>query len=160
MRNRLVILHEVRSSHNVGAIFRTADATGISRVYLCGYTPTPIDRFGRQNKKLTKTALGADATLAWEHHDDTFQLIASLQREGVFVVVVEQTHAAVSLFKTNIPKNQSVGFVVGNEVLGVPPHICACADLVIELPMLGQKESLNVAVTTGIVLYHDLFLGS
>lgn len=153
---RFVILHDVRSSHNVGAIFRTADAAGVSAVYLCGYTPTPIDRFGRPNEKLAKTALGAATTMAWEHHPDTRALVEKLKSEGVFVVAVEQTEQSVSLFKAEVPNNQPVAFVLGNEVLGVPKEVCEVADLVIELPMLGQKESLNVAVTTGIVLYHDL----
>lgn len=153
---RFVILHDVRSSHNVGAIFRTADAAGVSAVYLCGYTPAPIDRFGRLNEKLAKTALGAATTMTWEHHADTLALLTQLKSEGVFVVVVEQTEQSVSLFAANVPDNRPVAFVLGNEVLGVPEEVCVAADLVIELPMLGQKESLNVAVTTGIVLYHDL----
>lgn len=157
MPKRFVILHDVRSSHNVGAIFRTADAAGVSTVYLCGYTPSPIDRFGRPNEKLAKTALGAATTMNWEHHTDTVALILKLKSEGVFVVVVEQTQHSVSLFKAAIPNDRSVAFVLGNEVLGVPLEVSAAADLVVELPMLGQKESLNVAVTTGIVLYLDLF---
>jgi 23S rRNA (guanosine2251-2'-O)-methyltransferase len=76
---RFVILHDVRSSHNVGAIFRTADAAGVAAVYLCGYTPTPIDRFGRPNEKLAKTALGAATTMNWEHHADTLELVQKLK---------------------------------------------------------------------------------
>lgn len=153
---RFVILHDVRSSHNVGAIFRTADAAGVAAVYLCGYTPTPIDRFGRSNEKLAKTALGAATTMNWEHHTDTLELVQKLKGEGVFVVAVEQAEQSVSLFKADVPDDTPVAFVMGNEVLGVPPDVCAAADLAVELPMLGQKESLNVAVTTGIVLYNDL----
>lgn len=154
---RFIILHDVRSSHNVGAIFRTADAAGVSALYLCGYTPTPVDRFGRPNEKLAKTALGAAITMSWEHHADTLELVLKLKSEGVFVVAVEQTEQSVSLFKTEVPGERSVAFVLGNEVLGVPSEVCGVVDLVVELPMLGQKESLNVAVTTGIVLYLDLY---
>ncbi|MBY0309733.1 TrmH family RNA methyltransferase [Patescibacteria group bacterium] len=156
MPNRFVILHNVRSAHNVGAIFRTADAAGVSAVYLCGYTPTPIDRFGRPNEKLAKTALGAATTMTWEHHTETTALVTKLRSEGVYVVAVEQTEQSVSLFKATIPNDRPVAFVLGNEVLGVPTEVCAAVDRVVELPMLGEKESLNVAVTTGIVLYHDL----
>jgi tRNA G18 (ribose-2'-O)-methylase SpoU len=154
---RFVILHDVRSSHNVGAIFRTADAAGVSALYLCGYTPTPTDRFGRPNEKLAKTALGAATTMAWEHHPDTRALVEKLKRDGVFVVAVEQIEESVSLFKACIPSNRPVAFVLGNEVLGVPKEVCEVCDLVVELPMLGQKESLNVAVTTGVVLYCERF---
>jgi 23S rRNA (guanosine2251-2'-O)-methyltransferase len=155
--NRFVILHDVRSSHNVGATFRTADAVGVSKIYLCGYTPTPTDRFGRPNEKLLKTALGATGTVAFEHVTDTLVLIESLRRQGVFVMAIEQTPVSVSLFSTVVPTDRLVAFVFGNEIEGVPVDICAASNVVAELPMLGKKESLNVAVTAGIVLYHDVY---
>lgn len=157
MSERFVILHNVRSSHNVGAIFRTADAVGISKIYLCGYTPTPVDRFGRPNEKLLKTALGATATVAWEQVSDTPELVARLRSAGVFLVAVEQTPQSVSLFTAPIPTDRPVAFIFGNEVEGVSPDICTASDIVTELPMLGMKESLNVAVTAGVVLYHGRY---
>ncbi len=156
MLQKFVILHNVRSSHNVGAIFRTADAVGITKIYLCGYTPTPIDRFGRKNEKLAKTALGSNATVPWEHAPDTAVLLSMLRSNGTFLVAVEQTPQSVSLFSAPIPASQPTAFIFGNEIEGVPLELCAVADCVVELPMLGTKESLNVAVTVGVVLYHDL----
>jgi tRNA G18 (ribose-2'-O)-methylase SpoU len=159
MSPRLVVLDSVRSSHNVGAIFRTADAVGVSKIYLAGYTPTPTDRFGRPNEKLRKTALGATETVAWEVVPDVAQLCAQLQRDGVFVVAVEQGPRAASLFATRLPVGRPVAYVFGNEIEGVNRAVLTTADAVVDLPMLGMKESLNVAVTAGIVLYHDRFGG-
>jgi len=152
-----VILDNVRSSHNVGAIFRTADAVGITKIYLTGYTPTPTDRFGRPNDKLRKTALGATATVPWDIAGNVVVLVRSLQSAGVMVVAVEQGARATSLFSTPLPATQPVAFVFGNEIEGVSSKVLAAADAVVDLPMLGMKESLNVAVTAGIVLYHDRF---
>lgn len=160
MTERSVILCDVRSAHNVGAIFRTADAAGIAKLYLAGYTPTPIDRFGRENPKLSKTALGAAVTLPWEAVGDAHELVRSLQAAGVQVVAVEQAAHSVGLFSYTPPTEKAVAYVFGNEVTGVPAEISSACDAVVELPMLGHKESLNVAVTVGIVLYHDLFLRS
>ncbi len=152
-----MILDSVRSSHNVGAIFRTADAVGVSKIYLAGYTPTPTDRFGRPNEKLRKTALGATATVPWEAITDVVGLVSSLREAGVFVVAVEQHARAQSLFAAPVPTDRPVAYVFGNEIEGVSDAVLALADTVIDLPMLGMKESLNVAVTAGIVLYHDRF---
>lgn len=152
-----MILDSVRSSHNVGAIFRTADAVGITKIYLTGYTPTPTDRFGRPNEKLLKTALGATGTVPWEVASDVVALVHSLQLAGVLVVAVEQGPRATSLFTTSLPTTQPVAFVFGNEIDGVSSEVLATADVVVDLPMLGMKESLNVAVTAGIVLYYDRF---
>jgi len=157
MSERYLVLDNVRSSHNVGAIFRTADAVGISKIYLLGYTPTPTDRFGRPNEKLLKTALGATTTVAWEAVPDAAVLVTALRVEGVYVVAVEQTPRAISLFSAEYPNDRPVAFVVGNEIEGVSPVVCDLADMVVELPMLGTKESLNVAVSAGIVLYYDRF---
>jgi tRNA G18 (ribose-2'-O)-methylase SpoU len=157
MEKRLVVLDSVRSSHNVGAIFRTADAVGVSKIYLAGYTPTPTDRFGRPNEKLRKTALGATATVPWEAASDVLELITSLREAGVFVVAVEQHARAQSLFTAQTPADRPVVYVFGNEIEGVRPEVLAIADIIVDLPMLGIKESLNVAVTAGIALYNDRF---
>lgn len=159
MGERLVILDSVRSSHNVGAIFRTADAVGVSKIYLAGYTPTPTDRFGRPNEKLLKTALGAVTTVPWEAVTDLEILIASLRETGVFVVAVEQHARAQSLFTAPVPIDRPVVYVFGNEIEGVSKEVLAVADMTVDLPMLGMKESLNVAVAAGIVLYYDRFGG-
>ena len=157
MGDRQVILDSVRSSHNVGAIFRTVDAVGVTKLYLAGYTPTPVDRFGRPNEKLRKTALGATATVRWEATNDVVGLVTSLREKGVFVVAVEQHARAQSLFTAQLPTDRPVAYVFGNEIDGVTETVLTLADMVVNLPMLGTKESLNVAVTAGIVLYYDRF---
>jgi tRNA G18 (ribose-2'-O)-methylase SpoU len=155
MSERFVILCDVRSSHNVGAIFRTADAVGVSKIYLGGYTPAPVDRFGRVNEKLLKTALGATSTVLWEQVPDTPLLLSTLSSRDVTLVAVEQTPQSVLLFSYTPRKNTPIAYIFGNEITGLAPEICKASDTVVELPMLGQKESLNVAVTAGVVLYHD-----
>src|SRR3990167_7053568 len=112
-----VLLHNIRSAHNVGSIFRTADAAGVSRVYLCGYTPTPADRFGRAQKDIAKTALGAEKFLAWEHHASPTRLISRLKKEGWHIAAVEQNSHSVDYRKLKTKKPTL--FVFGNEVKGV-----------------------------------------
>lgn len=150
----VVILENVRSAHNVGAIFRTAESVGVTKIYLVGYTPAPLDRFGRIVPDLQKTALGADAMVAWEQFVDIGILIAKLKAEGFSVVAVERTADAID-YKVYEPGDRAA-FVFGNEVDGVSTEALAAADAVIALPMKGRKESLNVSVATGIVLYRLL----
>jgi 23S rRNA (guanosine2251-2'-O)-methyltransferase len=149
---KIVILHNIRSHYNVGAIFRTCDGAGVGKVYLSGYTPTPTDRFGRAVPEIHKTALGAEQVIPWEVTQDLPALILGLQTEGVSVVAVEQSPESVKLpdyqFKTK------TAFIFGSETEGINLEILKLVDEVLELPMLGEKESLNVSVTAGIVLYH------
>lgn len=151
---KYLILPDIRSAYNVGAMFRTADGAGVAKIYLSGYTPQPIDRFGREQGEIDKTSLGASKTMPWEYVDNLPQLLVDLRQRGVTVVAVEQSANSVSLCDFTAP--ESVAYVLGNEVDGVPVHIQQLCDVVLELPMLGQKESLNVATTAGIVLYHHL----
>ena len=146
-----VLLHNIRSTHNVGSIFRTADAAGISRVYLTGYTPTPTDRFGRVRKDIAKTALGAEKFLPWEHHVSASRLITKLKKEGWSIVGVEQDARARD-YRAFKPKGNTV-FILGNEVLGISKDVRKKCDALIEIPMRGKKESLNVSVAAGIILY-------
>lgn len=147
-----VILHNIRSAHNVGSIFRTADGAGISKIFLTGYTPAPRDRFGRTVSEIAKTSLGAADIVAWESYADVRLLIQKLQAEGVRVIAVEQTPKSTDYtqFKLDAP----AAYIFGNEVDGVPKEICEVADAVIEIPMHGTKESLNVSVAAGIILFH------
>lgn len=146
-----MILDNVRSRHNVGAIFRTCDGAGVSKIYLTGYTPAPIDRFGRPVGEIVKTSLGASSMVPWEKVEDITEVITRLQSEGVTVVAVEQAPTAVSVFDFTIP--DKVAYIMGNEITGVLPEILERCDAIIEIPMSGQKESLNVSVSTGIVLF-------
>lgn len=153
MMNSLVILENIRSAHNVGSIFRTADAAGVQQLYVTGYTPAPVDRFGRPVPEISKTALGATETVAWQQVVDAVALVQELQASGVYVVAVEQAPAAINIYHYETPAHRTVAYVFGNEVTGITGELLAQVDQVVEVPMVGQKESLNVAVTAGIVLY-------
>lgn len=151
---KYLILDNIRSAHNVGTMFRTADGAGVQKIFLVGYTPTPVDRFGRAQGEIAKTSLGACETVSWQHIDDLPALISQLQQEEVTVVAVEQSPTSVQLKDFQVP--DKVAYIVGNEVDGISESIQQLSDVVLELPMLGEKESLNVATTAGIVLYYQL----
>lgn len=149
-----VILENIRSAYNVGAIFRTCEAIGVSKIYLVGYTPAPVDRFGRKVGDIAKTALGAEEMIPWESVADMALLIPRLREEGVHILAVERTQSAVDYKKAVIEPRTA--FIFGNEVDGVSSEALTHADEVISLPMRGMKESLNVGTTVGIVLYRLL----
>jgi len=146
-----VLLHNIRSAHNVGSIFRTADAAGVGRVYLSGYTPVPIDRFGRVQKEIAKTALGAQMFLSWEYYTSPTALVKKLKKTGWNIVGVEQDARAHDYRKYKISKPTL--FIFGNEVKGLSKSIRDVCDVLIEIPMHGRKESLNVSVAAGVVLF-------
>ncbi|MCA9363333.1 TrmH family RNA methyltransferase [Candidatus Kaiserbacteria bacterium] len=151
---KYLILENIRSAYNVGAIFRSADGAGVDKIFLIGYTPTPIDRFGRTQAEIKKTSLGASEEIAWEHHEDSVVVINKLKQDGVLVAAIEQTKDSVSLKDFVVPRR--VAYIMGNEVEGVDEKTLASVDKILDIPMLGRKESLNVSVTAGIVLYHGL----
>jgi tRNA G18 (ribose-2'-O)-methylase SpoU len=150
----VVVLDNVRSVHNVGSIFRTSDALGIDRVFLCGITPTPIDRFGRERTDLHKAALGAEKTVSWEWHDSALSIVISLKAEGYTVIAIEQSTSSVD-YKTVIPSGKTA-FVFGNEVDGVAECVLNQCDFVAHIPMRGIKESLNVSVCFGVAMFRFL----
>jgi tRNA G18 (ribose-2'-O)-methylase SpoU len=151
----IAVLHNIRSLHNVGSIFRTADAVGISKIYLCGYTPSPYDEYGLPRGPLVKTALGAERTVSWEKHVSTVRLLNKLRAEGVDIYAVEQSKKSVPYQHVRLSKRQldNMALVVGNEIKGISPAVLKRADKILEIPMFGRKESLNVAVAFGIVAY-------
>lgn len=165
VKETAVLLHNVRSTHNVGSIFRTADAAGVSCIYLSGYTPTPTDRFGRPQKDIAKTALGAEKSVPWTYKKTPGALLESLKKEGWFVVGVEQDKRARSYRKFKIV--QPSLFIFGNEVRGLSLAMRRMCDVILEIPMRGAlvrqahhprhtgrgKESLNVSVAAGIMLF-------
>jgi tRNA G18 (ribose-2'-O)-methylase SpoU len=153
-----VVLPDIRSVYNVGSIFRTADAVGVSKIFLTGHTPTPLDRFGRVRKDLAKVALGAEQTVAWEYVKSVTALLKRLKKEGVQIVGIEQSPRSVSYKKVRIDrrKGASVAFVYGNEVGGIPSAVLKLCDIVADIPMRGTKESLNVSVAAGITLFQIL----
>ncbi|TSC82906.1 MAG: tRNA/rRNA methyltransferase SpoU [Parcubacteria group bacterium Gr01-1014_19] len=150
----VAILHSVRSLHNVGSIFRTADAAGIEKLYLCGITPTPFDRFGAVRQQVGKVSLGAEKTVPWEKIASTTRLIDKLKKEGYKIFALEQSTKSIPYNKVGALTRQSrVALVVGHEVKGLPAAILKKADRILEIPMVGEKESLNVAVAFGIMAF-------
>jgi len=154
------ILHDIRSVHNVGSIFRTADGAGFEKLYLCGITPSPTDRFGKIRPDFGKVSLGAEKSVAWESVPDVRNLIKKLKKDGWIVLALEQSERSISLTAKNLRPNllrkvrpRPVALVVGNEVDGIPPEVLKLADTILEIPMLGKKESLNVSVAFGIAAY-------
>jgi tRNA G18 (ribose-2'-O)-methylase SpoU len=145
-----IVLDDIRSLHNIGSVFRTADAFLIEKIYLCGITATP------PNKEIHKTALGATETVAWEYAKDVLEVIQKLQAEEVTVLAIEQVESAVFLQDFKIEPNKKYALVFGNEVFGVSQEAVAICDGCIEIPQLGTKHSLNISVSAGIVVW-DLF---
>lgn len=147
------ILDNIRSVHNVGSMFRTADGAGISKLYLCGITPSPLDRFGKVRQEFGKVALGAEKTVAWESCASTARLIAKLKKEGFFVIAVEQDPRSAPYTAIPYQNREKVAFIMGTEVTGIEKRLLDRADCIAELPMAGNKESLNVGVVFGIIAY-------
>lgn len=151
----IVILHNIRSMHNVGSILRTADAAGIEKVYLCGITPAPVDAFGRPRMQITKVALGAEKFVEWEKATSTTRLIDRLKVQGYKIVAIEQSKKSTPYTQLKAKDIQNkTALVVGSEISGLPSSILARADTILEIPMYGEKESLNVAVAFGIVAFY------
>ena len=155
-KENILILHNIRSVENVGAMFRTADASGISKIFLTGYTPTPLDRFGRKRRDLAKSALGAEESVLWEQKKNIFPLLAKFKKEKYFIIGIEQDKKSVDYKKVKL-QNKNV-FIVGAEVTGIPKNILKKCDVIAEIPMRGKKESLNVSVALGIALFGILKL--
>lgn len=148
----IAILHNIRSLFNVGSIFRTADAAGIEKLYLCGITPTPFDVFGKPRAQIAKVALGAEKSIAWEKVRRTSDAIRRAKRDGYTVLAVELAPRAIPYFRYATGKKK-ICLVVGNEVKGLPPAFLKQCDAVLEIPMYGKKESLNVGVAFGVVAF-------
>ncbi|HEU0126832.1 MAG TPA: RNA methyltransferase [Flavobacterium sp.] len=146
----ILVLDDIRSLHNIGSVFRTADAFLVEKIILCGITATP------PNKEIHKTALGATETVAWEHNENVLEVIENLKKENVLTMAIEQVESAVFLQDFKIEKDQKYALVFGNEVFGVAQEAVAICDGCIEIPQLGTKHSLNIAVSAGIVVW-DLF---
>ena len=146
MKDFYVICDNIRSLENIGSIFRTADAAGVKKIYLCGISGTP------PNHKISKTALGAEKTIPFEYHKQVGRLIDKLKKEKIQIVALEQDKKAVLYvrFKPKFP----LALIIGNEVKGVSKKVVEKSDKVIYLPMHGAKESLNVSVAFGIAAYH------
>jgi len=169
----IVVLHNIRSLHNVGSIFRTADAAGIKKIYLCGITPSPIDQFGKPRQQLVKVSLGAEKYVEWEKVKTIRKLIDDLKKQKYKIFAVEQNKKSIPYYKIKTSSTftresrRKIVLVLGNELRGLPPSILKRADKILEIPMRGAmvrqahhprrtghgKESLNVAVAFGIIVF-------
>ena len=148
----IAILYNIRSIHNTGSIFRTADAAGVEKMYLCGVTPTPLDRLGKKRNDFIKVSLGAEDSVSWEKVPDIYKLIRRLKKDGVTIIALEQNEKSIPYSK-KLDVERNIALIVGNEVEGLPEEILREADHIIEIPMSGKKESLNVSVAFGIAAY-------
>ena len=150
----ILILNDIRSVFNVGALFRTADAVGITKIVISGFTPAPIDRFGRTRSDLAKSALGAEQVVPWEQVPNIFDCLNTYKKAGYQIIGLEQAPHSVD-YKQVTPAEKMV-FVLGTETVGMSSELIDQCDIIAEIPMRGTKESLNVSVAAGILLYRVL----
>lgn len=151
----VVVIPDIRSAHNVGSIFRTADALGIQKILLSGFTPCPRDKFDRPQKEIAKTALGAEKTIFWTYEKDPEKDLKKLKKEGFEIVAIEQDEKAVD-YKKFKPSKNKIALVVGSEVEGLSLGLRKLCDSFVEIPMKGEKESLNVSVAFGVAAFRVL----
>lgn len=149
----VLVLHNIRSAHNVGSMFRTADGAGVGRIVLCGYTPDHLDPKGRERADFAKVSLGAQNFVPYSREADLKDAIAKLKSEGYKVVAIELAPNATKLFDYKRADGEKLAIVLGNEVDGIAPEDLALCDEVVEIPMQGQKHSLNVSVACGVALF-------
>lgn len=163
MRELIVIAHNLRSTHNVGSLLRTAEGLGVQKVYLTGYSPYPLVPDDKRlphialklHKQIQKTALDAQETQKWEHVDDIFPLLSRLKHDGYTVLAIEQSKDSHVLPEYSAP--QKCVLIVGREVEGIEPEVLEACDAIVEIPMFGSKESFNVVQAAAMALYHFRF---
>ena len=143
----IVILDNIRSSNNVGSVFRSSDAFLIEKIYLCGITATP------PNKDIQRTALGSTDSVQWEYAKDTISIVKKLQQQDVYVASIEQAEDAILLNNFTPPIGKKLAIIMGNEVKGVQQEVVSESNSCIEIPQYGTKHSLNISVTCGIVIW-------
>lgn len=148
----ILILDSLRSVHNTASLFRTADGAGFSEIFLCGTTPTPIDRFGRKRKDFAKVALGAEDFVSWKYFETTKDAIENAKERGFDVIALEQNPNSVLFEGFKIQKNTAL--VLGEETQGICQSTIDLCDTILEIPMRGSKESLNVSVAGAILMYY------
>lgn len=146
----VVVLDDVRSMHNVGSVFRTADAFRVAKIFLCGITGKPPHR------EIQKTALGATESVAWEYFEDVTHCLEKLRKQGYSLTGVEQTDQSLMLHEWKPTKHQPCALIFGNEVSGLSDDVLPLLDIALEIPQGGTKHSLNVAVSAGVVIW-ELF---
>lgn len=144
----IVVLDNVRSLNNIGSIFRTSDAFAVEKIFLCGITATP------PSPEIHKTALGAEDSVEWVYFENTVEAVKMLKAEGVTVCALEQVEGSVSLERYEADPSRRYAFVAGNEVDGVDQQVVNLCDVSLEIPQVGTKHSLNVAVSTALTIWH------
>ncbi len=151
----ITIVHNIRSLHNVGSIFRTSDGAGVEKIYLTGYTPIPLDKHGDKIPQFAKVSLKAEDYMPWEKIRDISKLIAKLKKEGYKIFAIEQDAKSIPYHKLPATyKLNKIALILGAEVTGLSKGVLKKCDKILEIPMLGKKESLNVSVAYGVVVYH------
>jgi 23S rRNA (guanosine2251-2'-O)-methyltransferase len=163
-REIIIIAHDIRSTHNVGALLRTADGLGLRHVYFTGYTPYPTAKTDERlphiaeklSKQIHKTALGAETMVAWSHIQNVHELLQSLKSQGYTVAALEQDPEAIPLPAYNPP--QKIALLLGREVEGIDAELLRLCDVKLEIPMTGRKESFNVVQAAAMALYHCRFV--
>jgi tRNA G18 (ribose-2'-O)-methylase SpoU len=137
-KETVLILNDIRSTHNVGSIFRTADACGISKIFLIGESATPVDRFDRDRKDIAKTALGAEKTIPWEYFKTITPLITKLKKAKFSIIAIEQAENSIDYKKVQLKNNSAI--IIGNEVFGVPKKVLEKCDIIAEIPMVEGAD--------------------
>ena len=143
----VVVLDNIRSQHNTGSVFRTADAFRVDKIYLCGITATPPAR------EIQKSALGATDSVNWEYFESTIEAIETLKNEGFTIIAAEQATGSISPEALIIEQDKKYALILGNEVMGVDDEVMQKCDICIEIPQFGTKHSLNVSVSAGILMW-------
>ncbi|MDX1608022.1 MAG: RNA methyltransferase [Candidatus Spechtbacterales bacterium] len=151
----ILVLHNIRSMHNVGSIFRTADAAGIEKIYLCGITPSPLNEFKKYRPQISKVALGAEKTVPWEKCGPTWRLLDKLKEDSYTIFAIEQHERSIPYNKVRLARSEKKksALVLGHEIKGLSQGVLKRCDRILEIPMAGEKESLNVSVAFGIVIF-------
>lgn len=147
LKKVIVLVHNIRSLHNVGSIFRSSDAFGIKKIVLSGYSPTP------PRAEISKTAIGAEEFVKWKYFEDPINYLSELKREGYSLIGLEQTTESVMLPDFNVDSNDKLCLIIGNEVTGIDNSLLEIIDTFVAIPQFGQKHSLNVSVATAVLLY-------
>ncbi len=160
VREIVVVLHNLRSTHNVGSLLRTADGLGVKTVYLTGYTPYPAEArdarlphlVQKLTKQINKTALGAETSVDWQHQENIDEVTKTLRKNGYAVAALEQNPSSVNLADYKPPTK--IALILGREVEGIEESVLKQCDVVLEIPMRGRKESFNVVQAAAMALYH------
>ncbi|NCU41654.1 MAG: TrmH family RNA methyltransferase [Candidatus Moranbacteria bacterium] len=155
-RKIIIIAHNIRSAHNIGSLFRTADGLGVEKIYLSGYSPCPSIKKAlyksKAQKEIEKTALGAQEYVSWEYSRNITSLMDSLREKNFFLVALEQDTKSIPFYNSIFKEQKQIAILIGNEVRGLDKRICKKVDAIAEIPMMGYKNSFNVTVSCGIFL--------